>query len=61
MFLGSAGVFPFLFPVLVFFLYTSCILRGTYTFFINFSDYLSQNVNHECSNTLQKGKVYSTE
>jgi hypothetical protein len=32
----------FFFPVLVFFLYTYCMLRGAFTLFINFSTYLSK-------------------
>jgi len=38
LFLGVAGVFPLfhLFPLLVSFLYTSCMLKGAFTLFINF-------------------------
>jgi hypothetical protein len=38
LFLGFAGVFPLfhLFPLLVSFLYTSCMLKGAFTLFINF-------------------------
>jgi hypothetical protein len=39
--LGFAGIFlSFFFPILVSFLYTSYMLRGAITLFINFSAYL---------------------
>jgi hypothetical protein len=41
LFLGFAGIFlSFFFPILVSFLYTSYMLRGAITLFINFSAYL---------------------
>jgi hypothetical protein len=43
-FFGFYGCFPpfsFSFPVLVLILWTFCMLRGVFTLFINFFDYLS--------------------
>jgi hypothetical protein len=45
LYLGFAGVFPlfplfFFFLVLMSFLYTSCMVRGAFTLFINFFAYL---------------------
>jgi hypothetical protein len=55
LYLGFVGVFPlfpifffffffFFLPVLVFFLYTSCMLKDAFSLFINFFAYLSKKI-----------------